>query len=121
MLKEKSFLGADIISKDSVHKYIKWHRYVRKQIANDINSDVMQNKVLRLNFEDFFLHYNETIDCIKDFLDIDFSHKDKGSKFKLKSIRDHVGIWKGVLDQGIMLQIEKELGEYCYTPFNSLR
>ncbi len=114
MLKERSFLGADVISNDSMHKYIKWHRYVRKQIVHDIDSAVIQNKVLRLNFEDFFLHYNETIERIKEFLDIDFSHKDKGSKFKPESIRDHVGIWKGVPDQDVMLQIEKELSEYCY-------
>jgi len=37
MLKEKCFLGADVINRDSVHKYIKWHRDVRKQVAQDID------------------------------------------------------------------------------------
>jgi len=115
MLKEKSFLGADVTCNNSVYKYIKWHKYVRKKAARDIdNAIIMHNKVLRLNFEDFFLQYNETVERIREFLDIDFSHKYKGSKFKPESIRDHMGIWKKVPDQDIMLKIEKELGEYCY-------
>ncbi len=114
MLKEGSFLGADVISNDSVHKYIKWHRYTRKQVAHGTDSTFMQDKVLRLNLEDLFLNYNETIGRIKEFLDIDFAHVDKGNKFKHKSTNDCVGIWRGVLDQGTTLQIEKELGEYCY-------
>jgi len=115
MLKEGSFLGADAVSNNSVYKYIKWHRYVRKQSVHDVDNSDIQNKVLRLNFEDFFLHYSETISNIKEFLDIDFDHKDKGSKFKPESIRNHVGIWKGVPNQDVILQIEKELGEYCYS------
>jgi hypothetical protein len=78
------------------------------------DSTFMQDKVLRLNLEDLFLNYNETIGRIKEFLDIDFAHVDKGNKFKHKSTNDCVGIWRGVLDQGTTLQIEKELGEYCY-------
>jgi hypothetical protein len=115
MLKEKCFLGADVINRDSVHKYIKWHRDVRKQTEHDAGNTPVQNKILRLKFEDFFLHYNRTIENIKFFLDIDFYHKDKGSKFNPESVSDHIGIWKNISDQGAMLQIEKELGEYCYT------
>jgi hypothetical protein len=114
MLKEGSFLGADVISNDSVHKYIEWHKHTRNQVAYDASSAVMQNKVLKLNLEDFFLHYSETINSIKEFINIDFSHIDKGNKFKYKNTKKCVGVWKGVLSQDAALQIEKELGEYCY-------
>ena len=111
MINNKMFLG---VSDNSVYKYIAWHHAVRKQTVQDSDSIFMQDKVLRLNFEDFFLHYDRTIEHIKEFLDIDFCHKDKGSRFNPESISDHVGIWKNVPDQDIMLRIEKELGEYCF-------
>ena len=114
MLKEGSFLGAEVIGNDSVHKYIEWHLHVRKQVAHDIDTAVNQDKVLRLNFEDFFLHYSETIERIKEFLNIDFTHKNKNSRFNPESIRSHVGIWREILDQDAILQIEKKLSEYCY-------
>jgi|LWDU01.1.fsa_nt_gi hypothetical protein len=115
MLKEKCFLGADVINRDSVHKYIKWHRDVRKQVAQDIDEVFTQDRVLRLNFEDLFFCYEKTILDIKEFLDIDFNHKDKGSKFNVKTIRENVGIWKTFPDKDVMLHIKKELDEYCFT------
>lgn len=111
MINNKMFLG---VSDNSVYKYIAWHHAVRKQTVQDSDSIFMQDKVLRLNFEDFFLHYDRTIEHIKEFLDIDFYHKDKGSKFNPESASDHVGIWKNVLNQKTVFQIEKELNEYCY-------
>ena len=106
MIDQKMFLG---VSENSVTKYITWHREVRRQAEKDIN-----NKVLRLNFEDFFLNYKETIESIKDFLDIDFKHSDKGLRFQPESIDKHVGIWRKVLVKNDALLIEKELGSYCY-------
>jgi hypothetical protein len=111
MINKKMFLG---VENNSVSKYIAWHHAVRKQTAQDADSILMQDKVLQLNFEDFFIHYDRTVDHIKEFLGIDFSHKDKGSKFKIESMSDHVGIWKRIPDQNIMLHIEKELGKYCF-------
>ena len=111
MINNKMFLG---VSDNSVHKYIAWHHFVRQSTLQDTDKILMQDKILRLNFEDLFLHYDKTIEHIKEFLDIDFCHKDKGSRFNPESISDHVGIWKNVPDQDIMLRIEKELGEYCF-------
>ena len=74
----------------------------------------MQDKVLRLNFEDFFIHYEETIEQIKEFLEIDYSHKYKGTKFKRDNINHHVGIWKHTTEQDAMSHIKEELGEYCF-------
>ena len=111
MINQKMFLG---VGDNPVHRYITWHHAVRKQVSQDIDNTFMQDKVLRLNFEDFFLHYDRTIDQIKSFLNIDFNHKDKGSKFRPESIDDHVGIWRGSPNKDAMLYIEKELGKYCF-------
>ncbi len=113
MIDKKMFLGMDILNDELAHKYIEWHRIVRQQSIQDVDNAPMQDKVLRLNFEDLFLHYEGTIKKIKEFLEIDFNHKDKGVKFNPESVSDHVGIWKNVLNQKTVFQIEKELKEYC--------
>jgi hypothetical protein len=114
MINEKRLLGSDVLNKNSVAKYVKWHHAVRKQTAQDIDDAFMQDKVLRLNFEDFFIHYEETIEQIKEFLEIDYSHKYKGTKFKRDNINHHVGIWKHTTEQDAMSHIKEELGEYCF-------
>ena len=114
MINEKRLLGSDIMDKNSVYKYIAWHHAVRKKEIQDIDDSFMQDKVLRLNFENFFLHYDKTIGCIKEFLDIDFSHQEKGSKFQYESINKHVGIWKNIPNQDVISCIEKELNRYCF-------
>jgi hypothetical protein len=115
MVNEKRLLGSDPLNNSSVDKYISWHRSVRKKTTQDVNDVFMQNKVLQLSFEDFFIHYERTIMQIKEFLDIDFRHKEKGIKFQPNRINDHVGIWKDFPDQDIMLKIKEELDEYCFT------
>jgi hypothetical protein len=115
LISQKKLLGVEILNNKSVYKYIKWHRAGREQVAQDSDSVFMKNRVLRLNFEDFFLHYDETLENIKEFLGIDFSHKDKGIKFQYIDIKQHVGIWKDSPDQDVMAIIEKELNEYCFS------
>ncbi len=112
MLNEKKFLG---VNSNSVDKYIQWHHSVRKQTAQDVKNILfMKNQVLRLNFEDLFLNYERTVKDIKDFLDIDFHHKDKGVRFQCESIDKHVGIWEKSPNQDDMSRIGKELSEYCF-------
>ena len=114
MINEKRLLGGDIMDKNSVYKYIAWHHAVRKKEIQDIDDSFMQDKVLRLNFEDFFLHYERTIGEIKKFLNIEFSHKEKGIRFNCEDIDKHVGIWKNVPQQDAMKKIGEELKKDCY-------
>ena len=111
MVNEKRLLGADYSHNKSPNKYIVWHKYVRSKLDND---NINQEKVLRLNFEDFFINYNKTIEKIKDFLDIDFEHKYKGERFNPDDMDKYVGIWKKNQDQESMSYIEKSLSEYCF-------
>jgi hypothetical protein len=114
MINEKRLLGGDIMDKNSVYKYIAWHHAVRKKDIQDIDDSFIQDKVLRLNFEDFFLHYERTIGEIKKFLNIEFSHKEKGIRFNCEDIDKHVGIWKNVPQQDAMKKIGEELKKDCY-------
>jgi len=114
MINEKRLLGSDIMDKNSVYKYIAWHHAVRKKEIQDIDDSFMQDKVLRLNFEDFFLHYERIIGEIKKFLNIEFSHKEKGIRFNYEDINKHVGIWKNMPQQDAMKKIGEELKKDCY-------
>ena len=114
MINEKRLLGGDIMDKNSVYKYIAWHHAVRKKDIQDIDDSFIQDKVLRLNFEDFFLHYERTIGEIKKFLNIEFSHKEKGIRFNYEDINKHVGIWKNMPQQDAMKKIGEELKKDCY-------
>jgi hypothetical protein len=114
MINERKFLGTDVLNDNSVYKYIEWHYGVRKQTIQDINDNFVEDNVLRLNFEDFFFYYEKTIDNIREFLDIDFDHNDKGVNFNINSVHDHVGVWRKMPDQHSMSIIKECLGEYCY-------
>jgi len=111
MINKKMFLGA---SNNSIDKYIAWHHSVRKQTSKDIGNVCLQGNVLRLNFEDFFLHYERTIGEIKKFLNIEFSHKEKGIRFNCEDIDKHVGIWKNMPQRDAMKKIGEELKKDCY-------
>ena len=115
MINEGRLLGADAINDDSADKYIAWHNSVRKQVPSGIDDTFMQDNVLRLNFEDFFTRYEETLEKIQEFLNIDVSHKYKNTRFKYKNIDKHVGIWKHISNQNIMSRINEELESYCFS------
>ena len=116
MVNEKRFLGLDNLDRNTVYKYIEWHKCVRKRVTQDVDRHTLENNILRVKFEDLFYHYDRTIGQIVDFLDIaNFEHSNKGSRFNPGKIHHHVGTWKKILDKNDALLIEEELREYCYS------
>ncbi len=114
MLKERRLLGADRSQYDLVEKYIIWHKAIRSKLtSNCLNSDPRCN-ILELRFEDFFVNYERVIETLKNFLEIDFVHKDKGSRFNPETMSKHVGIWRNAKDQKAMDRIFKEFPESCF-------
>jgi len=114
MINEKRLLGADNSYNNLVDKYIVWHNSLRKETTPIIDNSFVKNKVLKLNFEDFFINYDRTIMKIVEFLDIDFKHSKKGTRFQPERINNHVGIWKDLQDQNAVLKIEEKLSKYCF-------
>lgn len=109
MIYEKRLLGAD--NKDLlVDKYIDWHRAIR----GNVYRDSAEIDILELKFESFFNDYDSTIYKVKKFLEIDYPHTNKGTKFDPRSISDHVGIWRKAKDQNSMDKIYKEFPSSCY-------
>ena len=103
-------LGPELIKNDSSKTYITWHKMLRKKSQYDISD----KNVLRLYFEDFIFKYDESIDRITKFLDIDYCHNQKGKYFKPSDSIKNVGLWKKYKNQAAMSEIYDELESYCY-------
>jgi hypothetical protein len=58
--------------------------------------------------------YDNTLESIKEFLGVDFYHKDKGSRFSPDTMQEHVGIWRKIPDQYTISRIKEELIECCF-------
>ena len=114
MILEKRLLGADIANSDSFEKYLIWHKSIRQQSTSDINNPDLDGNILRLNFESFFVDYDNTLKRIKEFLSVDFYHKDKGLRFSPDTMQEHVGIWRNFSDQYTISRIKEELIESCF-------
>ena len=117
MIRDRKLLMAEGLNNlENVNKYIKWFYAGRKQVSQDINYAYMKNRVMRLNYEDFYFNYEKTLEEIKEFLglEIGFNHKDKGTGLQTEQVKKDIGIWKSLVDQDTISVIERELGEYCF-------
>ena len=112
MCRERRLLGAD--KKNTVEKYIVWHKTIREKFEFEKQNNVSNIKILELRFEDFFVNYEVSISKLIDFLEIDYNHELKGSRFNPKFMTDYVGIWKNNKDQKSMEKIQNEFPESCF-------
>tara|TARA_A100001015_G_scaffold310542_1_gene412149 strand:- start:2321 stop:3298 length:978 start_codon:yes stop_codon:yes gene_type:complete len=107
-LKQKKLLiGAEFYSKDSLDKYISWVKTNRKKTNYELTN------VLKIDFEDLVLNYENTLDNIKIFLGHDIKHSKKLAYFNPEVSKKNIGIWKQYHNQKFMRQISKELPQYC--------
>jgi hypothetical protein len=110
MHRGKGLLGPDLINMDSSEKYITWHNMLREKSL----CDNLKESVLRLYFEDLIFKYDESIDKITNFLDIDSCHSQKGKYFKPSDSIKNVGLWKEYKNQIVMSEIYDKLKSDCY-------
>ena len=114
MIKRDKLLGPELRSMDSVDIYIKWHKKLRHVSVSDSSNTDISKYVLRLNFEDLVLNYNDSILKIKDFLGGNMQHNQKNRYFNPSYSVKNIGLWKKYKDQSVTRKINKELEEYCY-------
>ncbi|MBT4763451.1 hypothetical protein HOO14_00350 [bacterium] len=114
MIKRDKLLGPELKNKNSVSAYIEWHKQLRRVAVSDSNSLHVDEYVLRLNFEDLVLNYNDSILKIKDFLGGNMQHNQKNRYFNPSYSVKNIGLWKKYKDQSVTRKINKELEEYCY-------
>jgi hypothetical protein len=110
MVRGNGLLGSELIEKDSAEKYITWHNSMRWKSNNYIN---LKDKVLKINFEDLVVRYEETTKLLSDFLDSRPSKDKQFSYFNPEFSLKNVGLWKAYPNQEIMREIEKHLPNEC--------
>ena len=114
MVRGRRLLGPELINKDSVEKYIKWHKQLRRVSEKDRDNIDISKNVLNLYFEDLVLNLDKTIEKINKFLGNNNIHDKKGRYFSQSYSIKNIGIWKKYKNQSVMSEIKKELSEYCY-------
>ena len=107
-------MEASIRFDSKITHFCKWFLWTRKMF---LDSEVTQN-VTKVQFEDLIYKYEETIDCLLKFADIE-KVKYKKDKFDpAVSIKNtHLWIKYPELKEEIEY-IENCLSEYCYKGFN---
>ena len=104
LVNSKVLIGADVSDKkEFVDKYILWHKITRS------NSDAHHENVLRLTFEELVNDYNDTVDKVVDFTDINTTHSRKKSIFDPSNSSRNIGKWKSFHDQNAITTIQNEI------------
>jgi hypothetical protein len=76
---------------------------------------LFDSNILRLNYEDIVLDYENVLKKIYNFLEIEESlHVNKGYFFKPQLSIKNIGLWKKFPDQNAIKKIESQLKPYCF-------
>lgn len=95
-----------------VKTFIKWYKCLQEQTYIYSNTT---NRILRIQFEDLVLKYDETIEIILEFLDVkDCKHSYKKKYFNPDISKKNIGLWKDYKNQHEIELIYNYLKEYCY-------
>ena len=91
--------------------------FIKRQLAqyNRVKKNKDDDRVLRLRFEEIVINYEQTLQKIYNFLNIDSTvHSNKGKFFKPELSKNNIGLWKMMGDNKEIKLIEKALPDYCY-------
>lgn len=103
-------LKADFLNIYNINEFILRQKIYYEKVNNELNSNV-----LRLDFEDIVLDYDNQIEKIYEFLHIDCKiHTCKNKYFKPELSKKNIGLWKDLGDSKEIEQIKNALPEYCY-------
>lgn len=109
----EKYKGADKLKKnlsgfDDINYFILRFKLLRENISfpND-------ERVLRINFEDFIINHDDCANRITNFIGLDRIAIERTKEFNLENSRKNVGVWKRFADLPQIKQIESELGLYC--------
>jgi len=95
-----------------IEAFINWYECLQKKTRTYINEN---DKILRINFEDLVLKYDETIEIILKFLDVkDYKHSYKKKYFNPDISIKNIGLWKDYKNQHEIELIYNNLKKYCY-------
>lgn len=111
LINGKNLIGLELSRKHDVSKYLLWHNAYRqneKKIKSMVN-------VKRIYFEELVLNYDETVQSIESFLNLeDKNHINKKKLFEPLVSKKNIGLWKQYPNQKEIQIIEKELSEFIF-------
>jgi hypothetical protein len=91
--------------------------FIQRQLAQftKVDTELDDERVLRIRFEDLVLDYELTLKKIYEFLgETPEIHIKKGEFFKPELSSKNIGLWKKMTDQTVISKIESALKPYCY-------
>jgi hypothetical protein len=94
---------------DDINQFISRYRILKNNVDDDTNP-----YVLRIRYEDFILNHDEVARKIHKHIGLDNLKKKQKTVFNVIDSKKNVGIWKKYENLPEIIQIEKELAEYCY-------
>ncbi|NDP28065.1 MAG: sulfotransferase [Flavobacterium sp.] len=94
---------------DNINQFIARFRILKNNVLDDNNP-----KVLRIRYEDFILNHDQIAIAIHKHIGLDNLNKNRNKVFNVNDSKKNVGIWKKYKDLPEIIQIQKELAEYCY-------
>lgn len=105
----RKLVGYDIAQTHDASKYVKWHKKYRE------NNHIQDDRILRIQFEDLVLHYEDTVNQITDFIgDTEMKHITSLKYFDPAVSKKNIGKYKSFPYQDEIRVLEKELQEYLY-------
>lgn len=102
-------VGRDISVTHDATKFVKWHRKYRE------NSHIEHENIMRIQFEELVLHYEDVVRHIVDFVgDENMVHVEKLQHFNPAVSRKNVGKYLNFPYEDEIRILENELKEYLY-------
>lgn len=94
---------------DDINQFISRYRILKNNVIDDNNP-----AVLRIRYEDFILNHDEIANQIHKHIGLGNFKQNQNTVFNVNDSKKNVGIWKKYKNLPEIIQIEKELAEYCY-------
>lgn len=108
--KENDGLNKSFLATDDLKLFIERYRLYMKHVYRG-----QDKRVLVLRFEEVVTSYEQTLEKIYQFLELDpAKHKDRKKYFNPEKSIKNVGIWKNFSDQQTIQKINQELNEYVW-------
>jgi hypothetical protein len=109
LVKEKAFIGPEIINTNNIDKFINWFKITRA-----CNKHNCAENVMKIRFEDLVLNYHDTVYKIEQFTNNKAQHTNALKFFDPTISIKNIGIWKSFHNQDMMTKIRENLPEFCF-------
>lgn len=94
---------------DDIEYFISRYKILRDNVKKQSN-----DRILRINFEEFVLNNELCSEKIRNFIELDQTGESVVPVFNVDKSKKNVGLWKKYSNTPEIKMIEKQLGHFCY-------